>query len=431
MKNTQMVDIPKKRQIFYIIALSLIVFIFTISMILISVEMSRLNINNTVEVSGKVSSVIAIGEEESRKYQITLENGKTYQIYSVIAEKMDFDELKTIENGNATLHTLKEDIVFGIDSATFSFDTEKGLQIQRDNLKIGLIVVGVGITIFLTMLVCLIIHTVKLAKQKQIDFLENFYQEYRTTPARKSYLLKVLISIIVIFVVFLPIILIEGNKNDTSTIFYVVFFSFLGLCVIWGVLTISFLPVIRKKDIELYNQMYDFENFKVEGDIENSFLDMANDQLVKFEETGISLDKENMRSLEQKMFDLMAELESNKDGNLDKDAYKEALKQQFNESVTSQNPEYAGVIPYDELKLHLKVIFRHTGSITAFIVSDLPQENKYNLKNDIIVEFSPDSYYFIKKFNVKVDGVDNFMKNRLELMQKYCKRKPNIQTITD
>ncbi len=431
MKNTQMVDIPKKRQIFYIIMLAIILTCFIFLTILISIDMSKFNINNTVAVSGKVTSVKVVGEEESKKYQITLENGKTYQIYNVIAEKLNFDELKTIENGDVTLHILKGDKVFGIESATFSLDTEKAIQIQRDNLKIGVIVLSVGDFILSLFLIALIVYTIKSPKQKQMDFLENFYQEYRTTPARKSYLLKVLISIIVIFIVFLPIIIIEGNKNDTSATFYAVIFTFIGLFTLWSILSLSFLPIIRKKDIELYNQMYDFENFKVEDDIENSFLDMANDQLVKFEETGISLDKENMRSLEQKMFDIMAELESNKDGKLDKDAYKEALKQQFNESVTSQNPEFAGVIPYDELKLHLKVIFRYTGSITAFIVSDLPQENKYNLKNDIIVEFSPDSYYFIKKFNVKVDGVDNFMKNRLELMEKYCKCKPNIQTITD
>lgn len=431
MKNTQIVDVPKKRQILYIVTLSIVLACFILFTILISIDMSRLNINNTVEVSGKVSSVKFAGDDDTIKYQITLEDGKTYQIYNVIAEKLNFDELKTIENSDVTLHILKGDNVFGIESTTFSLDTEKGLQIQRDNLKSGIIIFCICDTFFLLIVLVLTINVIKLPKQKEVNFLENFYLDYHTTPTRKSYILRVIISIIVLFVVFIPIIIIEGNKNDTSTTFYAVIFTFIGLFTLWSILSLSFLPIIRKKDIEFYTKMYDFENFPVEDDIENSFLDLANDELIKFEEAGISLDKENMRSLEQKMFDLMAELESNKDGNLDKDAYKEALKQQFNESVTSQNPEFAGVIPYDKLKLGLQVIFRPTGSITAFVVSNLPQDNNYNLKNDIIIEFAPDSYYFIKKFNVMVEGLDNFMKNRLDILQKYCKGKTNIQTITD
>ena len=431
MKNTQIVDVPKKRQILYIVTLSIVLACFILFTILISIDMSNLNINNIVKVSGKVSSVKVAGDVDTIKYQITLEDGKTYQIYNVIAEKLNFDDLKTIENSDVTLHILKEDDVFGIESATFSLDTEKGLQIQRDNLKIGVIIFCLCDTFFLLMVLVLTINVIKLPKQKEVNFLENFYPDYHTTPTRKSYILKVIISIIVLFAVFIPIIIIEGNKNDTSTTFYAVIFTFIGLFTLWSTLSLSFLPIIRKKDIEFYTKMYDFENFPIEDDIENSFLDLANDELIKFEEAGISLDKENMRSLEQKMFDIMAELESNKDGTLDKDAYKEALKQQFNESVTSQNPEFAGVIPYGELNLRLQIIFRPTGSITAFVVSNLPQDNNYNLKNDIIIEFAPDSYYFIKKFNVRVEGLDNFMKNRLDILQKYCKGKPNIQTITD
>lgn len=431
MKNTQMIDVSKKRQIVYIIALACIVLLFSIFTILISVEISKVSINNIVDFSGSVSSVKIIGNADDIQYQITLDDGNTYQINNAIAQKIAYSELKSIENNDVVLKIFKDDWVLGIESATFTFDVENGLQIQRDNLKIGLAIVITGDAIFFVLLVGLVISTIRLPKQKQIDFLENFYQGYRITPANKSYKTRVIISIILIFAVFIPILIIEGNKNDTSTLFYAMFFTFLGLCLLWGVLAISLFPLARKKEIEFYAHMYDFEKIKIEEDTDNSFLDMSNDLLVKFEKTGISLDKENMRSLEQDMFRLMAELESTKDGSLDKGAYMEALKQQFNENVIAQKPNFSGVIPYEELKLGLQVVFRPDGSITPFIASDLPQDNKYNLKNDIFIEFSPMSYFYVKKLDIKVDGMNNFMKNRTELMKKYCKGKPNAQTIKD
>lgn len=232
-------------------------------------------------------------------------------------------------------------------------------------------------------------------------------------------------------VVFIPIIIVEGNKNANSTTFFAFLYTFIGLFAFWCILALILIPIKRKKEIEFCSGLYGFENFVYLKEATNSFLDQGNDMLVKFEENGMSVDTENMRAMERTLFALLAEMEAKKDSELDVEAYKEAIKQQFGERVTSQNPEFSGVISYEELKLHLRVIFKPSGAIAAFICSNLDTDNKYDLKHDIMVELSPSSYFFVKKFDLKIVGLKNFMTNRLALMQKYCKGKTNVQDITD
>lgn len=168
MKNTIKVDMLKKRNIAVLVLVSICILAWLACLTLVGVEMSKLNMDNTALVTGTVVAVEQKDDAWHIKYEIELDDGNTYQILNILAQNINFDELKTIESENATLHILKgRTNIYGIDSASFSLDTQENLQIQLDNLKPALIIVIVLLVLTILALIALIVSFKKMVISKK------------------------------------------------------------------------------------------------------------------------------------------------------------------------------------------------------------------------------------------------------------------------
>ena len=418
--------LPRLLTLFTLIAI-IVVFITGIG-ILIGINANR-NINNIESVEVNVKSVLS--QEDNNQISIITTENTEYIIFSVIGEHLNFYEVKALENNSVKLFVLKNsNKIFGIESSVYNLDTQTALKIASDDIKIGIGLLSGFTILFILLLVFHILKIKKVRNTTEIDVLEKCFNIPFNSPTRNKFVLFGMFPLLAVLVGFIIAVLIEGSKDDTTTKFNILIWTTLAIFVVFAVFCIVGTILIQKKTRKFFDKIYSFNLYEYEDEVENSFLDLQNDILFKFDENGFITDHEKMREIESQMFEDMAQEEAVQNHEVDKEIFKKALANQFDESILKdQNlPDF---IPYADLKLYLRVVFRPDGPIMAYIFSNLPQENQFNLKKDIMIELSPDSYYYIKKYHIKVDGLIKFMNNRPKLMKKYCKGKPNIQDLTD
>lgn len=107
------------------------------------------------------------------------------------------------------------------------------------------------------------------------------------------------------------------------------------------------------------------------------------------------------------------------------------LIKEMNEHPREMPLEEGALLEYSSLNLVTRAVFRNSNEPIKLYICSRLGESLPNLSNDIFLEFDHDLYYFLKKYDVKVDGLDRCIEKRSEYMEKYCKGKIRFLEVTD
>ena len=107
------------------------------------------------------------------------------------------------------------------------------------------------------------------------------------------------------------------------------------------------------------------------------------------------------------------------------------LIKEMNEHPKEMPLEEGALLEYSSLNLVTRAVFRSSNEPIKLYICSRLGESLPNLSNDIFLEFDHDLYYFLKKYDVKVDGLDRCIEKRSEYMEKYCKGKIRFLEVTD
>ena len=411
-----------------------VMFVLMIAVFVIfSVNTLSLNAEDVQEVNGTITDV----QRRQSVYIITMD-GEEYRLLPVVAGEADENLLQAIIGQSATLYIYpqgEDGDILGFSTTIYSIEKEQGVKLVKDNAIIGCSVFGI-ITIIL--LAFEIVYLVKFLKEKEIirgDVfkLMNTRQLMMSQP-RQHFLRLLMLPLIFALVFMVPMCIYIGTESVLFFVFLGLFLScFLG-CLI---LMFSLLPAIRKKEIEMTDKalatLSSEENFNAEHS--NIVMDVGNFLAYSVEEDGLRYREENEVDF------IINTIKNDLPEGEDIEEYRAMIREDIRESKNSppeQNKKerkkaevnYAEgstlveetLLPYDQLKLTTKVCFRHANELMdIFICSKLKEEQFPTLRNDIFLELTYDLYYYIKKYNIKVEGLDYCLENRKALMEKYCK----------
>ena len=424
MENKIELPNPQKKQFLTFAIISFIFFaIYLGFFIFLCVDLSNTSMDKVTIAQGVVSEVTL--DDNSETFNITLSDGETYQITSVITEHLQFEELEPLVNGNVTLHLYHFGAntgVIGIDSDTYNLSVDQGFAYVVDNLKTGILVTGIMTALGLVCaIVCFILYK-KAKQQKTDDILSIFAMMYNPlTKERKNYIKWSLISMALLFIVLLPITIVMGYTYGETTPFFITLGIFVASFTAWMVIVLGYLPKIRLKDIDSYTEKYNFENKPVdESMLDDGFVEERGEGLIyKFTDTHLIFNVDDMlhliiKEVEESYKDVQSTEE------FDKDAYLDILKDDIRKDITDAG--FSDMkFDYNELNFYIRVIFRPTGETNAFVVSNVNEAFKQSLKKDMIFELNEVLYHYIKKYNITVKGLTYFLEHRKELMLKNCK----------
>ena len=83
---------------------------------------------------------------------------------------------------------------------------------------------------------------------------------------------------------------------------------------------------------------------------------------------------------------------------------------------------------YDELNFYTKAVLYPHGQVFLFIESDIEPQNKGELVHNLVFQYDEVVSYWVQYYNIKVRGLDYFLKNRSEIITKNCKYKTRVLT---
>lgn len=362
------------------------------------------------------TNIVSVVENKKSDERITLKDsdGTKYIIYDVVANGMNFDELKQIESHDVILSTITDDgtiEVLGITSSVFNFDFNKGIELEKNDFKSGLIILGSLLIVCIALLVYSIIKNVRTNK-KPVYILDKYKMLNFQTPYSKNYFIGIFSFYFLDLIIYFILILLTDNL-------------YMHLCY-WGAFVVIMpifnyiaLRIYRNNNFNYYNTAFNFKYKEITEETRNVFFDIGNNITLKFEKDGFKANIEEMTSQRDLAFKLVGEKK-----------IKVEQYQEIQEAIdkAKQLPE---ILPYAELNLYTKVLFNRYGQMVAFVSSNLDEKNPYGLKNDIVFELNQDSYNFIQNYYIKVDGLEKFMKDKLKLLDMYGKGKGAIIDIHD
>ena len=417
--------------------LAILLSILSILMIAVCVIYSVYTLSLKVEDVQEVNGTITDVQRRQSAYIITM-GGEEYRLLPVVAGEADEDLLQAIIGQSATLYIYpqgEDGDILGFSTAIYSIEKEQGVKLVKDNAIIGCSVFGI-ITIIL--LAFEIFYLVKFLKEKDIVRGDVFKlmntRQLMISQPRQHFLRLSMLPLIFALVFMVPMCIYIETESVLFFVFLGLFLScFLG-CLI---LMFSLLPAIRKKEIEMTDKalatLSSEENFNAEHS--NIVMDVGNFLAYSVEEDGLRYREENEVDF------IINTIKNDLPEGEDIEEYRAMIREDIRESKNSppeQNKKgrkkaevnYAEgstlveetLLPYDQLKLTTKVCFRHANELMdIFICSNLKEEQFPTLKNDIFLELTYDLYYYLKKYNIKVEGLDYCLENRKALMEKYCK----------
>lgn len=415
------------------ILLGIIFVLMTAVLVIFSVNTLSLKVEDVQEVYGTITDV----RKRQSAYILTME-GEEYRLLPVVAGEADEDLIQAIIGQSATLYIYpqgEDGDILGFSTSVYSIEKEQGVKLLKDNAVIGCCIFGV---ITIISLAFEIFYLVKFLKEKDIvrgDVfkLMNTRQLIISQP-RQHYLKLSMLPLIFALVFMVPMCIYSETE---SALFYVFLGLFLGCVLGCIILMLSFLPVIRKKEIEMADKALETlsseENFNAEHN--NIVMDVGNLLAYTVEENGLRYREENEvdfivnaikndlpegEGIEEYRAMIREGIRERKNSPPEQ-SKKARRKADVNYAEGSTLVEET-FLPYEELNLTTKVCFRHANDLMdIFICSNLKEEQFPTLKNDIFLELTYDLYHYIKKYNIKVEGLDYCLENRKTLMEKYCK----------
>lgn len=381
--------------------------------------------SNKFVAENLTSSQIMLTSVSQKESYILLTTAQTqYVIVPVVAKEIGSDVLQSLENSTVTIYNIDSE-VFGIEqNGNVILNAQKMIALRHDIMhNVGIFFVVFG-SVMLVLGVVPLILALKMPKQTQQDVITNFYNLDFATDTRKKYNLSY--ASFALALIFLPFLIAEGNSNGESTKFFVLLWCMLGYIFVCAVVIWVLKPLVRKKDVQFADELYDLEKF-ITGKEENFAIDMQNDMVYIMQEDGFLCDFDKVLEIEQRYFQAMAEAE-----------YADKFKQQ--EYVAELTKQYRQALeqkwstpflPYCDLNLYIRVVCRPSGIASAFIFSKLSENNKFNLTKDIVLELNPITYHFLKRTNAHINGLDNFMQNRKQIMLKNGKFRNKVVDLVD
>lgn len=411
-----------------------VMFVLMIAVFVIfSVNTLSLNAEDVQEVNGTITDV----QRRQSAYIITMD-GEEYRLLPVVAGEADENLIQAIIGQSAILYIYPQGEagdILGFSTAIYSIEKEQGVKLVKDNAIIGCWIFGV---ITLIILAFEIVYLVKFLKEKDIVRGDVFKlmntRQLMISQPRQHFLRLSMLPLIFALVFMVPMCIYIETE---SVLFFVFLGLFLGCFLATIVLAFSLLPIIRKKEIEMTDKalatLSSEENFNAEHS--NIVMDVGNFLAYSVEEDGLRYREENEVDF------IINTIKNDLPEGEDIEEYRAMIREDIRESKNSppeQNKKgrkkvevnYAEgsalveetFLPYDKLKLTTKVCFRHANELMdVFICSNLKEEQFPTLKNDIFLELTYDLYYYLKKYNIKVEGLDYCLENRKALMEKYCK----------
>lgn len=423
MKNT--IAFPnKKRHITLAFAILTMFFAITLVVGSIVLFMSSQNFNKDKLQSSTVTIQSVTINENTINLSTTIGN---FEIKPIISQTTQFDKVKQLEDAQVVIYYINTEIFGIVEQSNMVLGAEQMITLRHDaltNVAVGFVIVGASV---LVVGIVALIFALKQPKEVQDDILKAFYNLGFTTDSRRKYVKWTLLSLIPVCIP-LVLALIENGKNGDETLkFNILFFGFLTLFVTWCVTILCFLPVIRKKDIEFTDEAYELDNF-ISGKEENLALDIQNEMIFSMQKNGLNCEFEKVLELEQLHFEYLADSGGYYNSPKRSD-YIEALKKEY---LTMLNSTWQQkFLEYNLLNLYVRLICRPTGIVSAYIFSELDENNPFGLKKDIMIELNPITYHFFKKSNAKIRGLEQFLKNRKQIMLEKCKGKYKILDLKD
>ena len=410
-----------------LIASVVVLAIFLVFFVFVMLNYFDNNIENVRELSGTVTSV---RQNQDDEYLITLEGGREYRLVGVVSSHVEESDIQNIVGQDAVLYlyyfTSDYDVI-GFSTSVYSVDKETGYSYVLNNDRPGCIVVGVITGIMLLVLIAEIILFAKSKKQVRGDVFklmnENTKGIVTTSPFRKKMMQFMCIPLVLALFLLIPLFTyIEINLTVTFVCLGVFLACVIGLIIA----LIIMLPNIQKREFELYSGLLDGLENLPEKEYSDIVMDVGNMFSFKLTEEGLLYNKIN--EVDFIINNLYQDLP-----NEDKEAIRAELMSELQELppdgrnkhgidyTEGSELEDGALLKYDELNLDTKVCFRTMNlPIAIFITSNLSEEQFPSMRNDIFLELSEDLYYYLKKFNIHVSGLEKVLKNKMEYMKKYC-----------
>ena len=422
MRNVTVIENHKRkkfRQLFITLAVATIGFLAIF--IMVCVLSANLNYNNVTEVQGE--SIEIVSQEESYIFKVGEDE---YNLNSVVAGKVDDEQILLLQGENVTLYVMDNEVI-GFDSGIYSLSGEEGFQLIQDNYKVSMIIIGVLTGV---LLIGTIFSLVKFLIEKKM-VRGDVFKIINTRPiplsaVRKQYIKFAIVPLIMALVFLIPMVI---YSEPIGTLFYVFLGVFLACCVSGVVVMLIILPFIRKREIEEFDKALDF--VIDESKEHNPYvMDVGNYLSFKIQEDGLLYHQEFEADFIIETFKNEGTLEGQDIIQLKSELLKEIKS--HNKDEDDSKLEEGTLIKFEELNLITKVVFRPGNEpMKIFVCSSLKDEQFPSLKNDLYLELDEDLYYYIKKYNIKVLGLERCLAKRREYMEKFSKGKIKYFDITD
>lgn len=415
-----------------VISLALVFAIFFAMFIFLLVDYFKNDIEKVSEVSG---TVINIEQNKDGEYFLTLNGKGEYRLVGAVSSHVDETKIEKLSGEDVVLYlyyfTSDNDII-GFSSSVYSIDKETAFNFVLENYMSGCIFLGTITAIFLAGLIAETVIFAKSKKEVRGDVFklmnENTKGIVTISPIRKNILKLMGIPLILALFLLIPIC-IYSEKN------LLVLYICLGLCLACIVATIValivMLPKIQRREFEYYSNLLDGLRNLPEKDYSDIVMDVGNMLAFQINEDGLlyneineadfiinnfygdlpNEDKELLRN------EILTEIKQSKQNPM---AKKKKDKYEINYAEQSSLAD-GTLIKYSELNLSTKVCFRVTNlPIAIFVTSNLTEEQYPTMQNDIFLELSEELYYYLKKYDIHVSGLEKVLSHKMEYMKKYC-----------
>lgn len=425
MRNVTVIENHKRknfRQLFITLAVATLGFLAIF--IMVSVISNNLNYKNVTEVQGIISEVV--NQEDS--YNFIMDNSDEYILNSIVSGKVDDEKISLLQGQNATIYIMNNEII-GFTSDVYTIDGQEGFQIIKDNYRISMIIIGVLAGVLLLSTIFAMVKFLlekKLIRGDIFKLINN--RQVAISQIRKQYFKFAIIPFILMIICLIPMVI---YSNPIGVLFYV-FLGIFWLCFISGfVLSLILLPFIKKREIDAFDNALDFNKIMdIDKEHNPYIMDVGNYLTFKIQEDGLLYRSEFEADFIIETFKNDGVFEGQDIIQVRSDLLKEIKSQPRDESgsMLVENCK----IKFSELNLTTKVVFRSANEPIKIFVCSKFNENQYpSLKNDLYFEFDEDLYFYIKKYSIKVEGLEKCLKNRKEYMDKYCKGKIRYVDITE
>lgn len=421
MKNIQAVENSKRRfyrQLF--VTLTVAVVGFLAILILVCALSAGVKQEKVVQVSGQVVEVT----EREDSFAILLDQEREYNVNAIVAGELDGEQLLALQGENLTLYILSDEVI-GFSGAGYGFSEADGLKLIKDNYQISAIIIGVLFGVLLAFDIFALVKFLTSKKMVRADTFKLINTRFIPVSIIRKQYLKYPIPLLLMALVFLvPMIMF----SDPIGVAFWVFFGIFLLCLVSGVVLCALLlPIIKKKEIEAFTRGLDMSLDNREESKRNQYVfDVGNNLPFKLEEKGLLF-----RSEFEADFIINTLTQDEEFSGEDLAKVRLDLIKEMNEHPKEMPLEEGALLEYSSLNLVTRAVFRNSNEPIKLYICSRLGESLPNLSNDIFLEFDHDLYYFLKKYDVKVDGLDRCIEKRSEYMEKYCKGKIRFLEVTD